>query len=354
MFDDVLDTSEWPAPPTGEERAAAGGFILVTGETPTGFAHVIQIDGEYHLEQMSVHPDHARQGLGTELAYAAADLVASRGGNSMSLMTFADIPWNAPFYENLGFHVVEPPERLRPVVEHERKLGLHRSGRRVAMLREITPGVVARPAVSVIPLRDGDRGLEAFVQHRVHTMDFAPGVVVFPGGRIDPVDVENAPELSASALDELAEVWADSTYVRDSEDDRLAVRVLLATALREMAEETGVRLDPGELLPWDDWTTPPGFPKRFQVHFMVTHLPASDPRSPVNTTTEALASEWLPVGEILERGAGGDLQLMTPTRVILQELNDLAHVDAVLNAHPQVTPVHLDRSVVRPRPSRYA
>ncbi len=48
--------------------------------------------------------------------------------------------------------------------------------------------VPIRPAVSVIMVRDGDSGLEAFVQHRVTTMDFAAGVVVFPGGRVDPVD----------------------------------------------------------------------------------------------------------------------------------------------------------------------
>ena len=35
-------------------------------------------------------------------------------------------------------------------------------------------------------------GLEVFVQHRVSTMDFAAGAVVFPGGRVDPVDSEAA------------------------------------------------------------------------------------------------------------------------------------------------------------------
>jgi 8-oxo-dGTP pyrophosphatase MutT (NUDIX family) len=279
--------------------------------------------------------------------------VASRGGRSLSLITFADVAWNAPFYESLGFEIVEPPARLLPLLERETAAGLPRGGRRVTMLREISPGVQPRPAVSVIPFRDGDRGLEVFVQHRVHTMDFAPGVVVFPGGRIDPVDVENAPVLADELVDELVEVWAESAYVLAADDPRLAVRVLLAAATREVAEETGVELATEELLPWDDWTTPPGFPKRFQVHFMAAHLPATDPRAPVNTTTEALMSEWLPVTEILDRGRGGDLQVMTPTRVILQELASLGSADAIRNAHPAPVPVHMDRTGRRPRPSRH-
>ena len=46
------------------------------------------------------------------------------------------------------------------------------------------PPAAAEPrlAASVILLRDADHGLEAFVQHRVNTMDFAAGMVVFPGG----------------------------------------------------------------------------------------------------------------------------------------------------------------------------
>ncbi len=53
-----------------------------------------------------------------------------------------------------------------------------------------TEGTVPQPrlAASVILLRDAPDGLEAFVQHRVDTMDFAAGMVVFPGGRVDSAD----------------------------------------------------------------------------------------------------------------------------------------------------------------------
>lgn len=353
LFAPLMDISHWPSPSSRQRRAQHGGFIAVIGDPAVGFAHVVELDGRFHLEQIAVHPDHGRRGLGTELLYAAVDLVAARGGDSLSLTTFADVPWNAPLYRRIGFEVVDPaPDHLGEVLAREQAADLHRGGRRVAMVRPIAPGVEPRPAVSVIPVRDGAAGLEVFVQHRVSTMDFAPGAVVFPGGRIDAVDAQNPAEVGVDELTELVTVWGDSTFVRQADDPRLAVRTILATGLREMAEETGVQLRPDELLPWDDWTTPPGFPKRFQVHFMVAHLPVTDPRAPQNTTTEALESEWLTVAEVLRRGDGGDLQVMTPTRIILTELADLGSADAVLNAHPQVVPVHLDRSGARPRPSR--
>ena len=58
--------------------------------------------------------------------------------------------------------------------------------------------VLPRPAVSVIPLRDGPAGPEVFVQHRQPTMDFAAGAVVFPGGRCDPGDVAKGAALAVS------------------------------------------------------------------------------------------------------------------------------------------------------------
>ncbi|MBR7560302.1 hypothetical protein KC218_27520, partial [Mycobacterium tuberculosis] len=65
--------------------------------------------------------------------------------------------------------------------------------------------------MSVIMVRDGDSGLEAFVQHRVTTMDFAAGVVVFPGGRVDPVARQGAESIEVDDPDLHLEAWSDST-----------------------------------------------------------------------------------------------------------------------------------------------
>jgi 8-oxo-dGTP pyrophosphatase MutT (NUDIX family) len=58
----------------------------------------------------------------------------------------------------------------------------------------------AAQAASVILLRDGQAGLETYLLHRHALMPFAPSMVVFPGGRLDPVDTEGALSLSKRAL----------------------------------------------------------------------------------------------------------------------------------------------------------
>lgn len=174
--------------------------------------------------------------------------------------------------------------------------------------------VPIRPAVSVIMLRDGDEGLEVFVQHRVSTMDFAAGAVVFPGGRVDPVDSEAANGIEVADPDIHVDAWKESTI---AEADA-GWRVLLAAAVREVAEETGAVLDPSLLRPWANWVTPLGQPKRFDTYFYIVSAEEAD--APRHLTTEAHTSEWLPVTSILASAAAGDLMLMRPTFVLLSEL----------------------------------
>lgn len=52
----------------------------------------------------------------------------------------------------------------------------------------IEPSPEIRLAASVILLRPGAMGVEAFVQHQASTMDFAAGMVVSPGGKTDSGD----------------------------------------------------------------------------------------------------------------------------------------------------------------------
>lgn len=127
----------WPAPPSGEQRADLPGFLLVAeadGEV-VGFVHVLELEGWAHLEQISVCPDHQHRGHGRSLVEAAKSGASERGHDRISLLTYAEIPWNAPFYASCGFVETEPAtpfhRRLRQV---ERDLGLDRYGRRVLMV----------------------------------------------------------------------------------------------------------------------------------------------------------------------------------------------------------------------------
>lgn len=71
------------------------------------------VDGAGHLEQVTVHPDQGRQGIGRLLIDAVADWARSQGCTALTLMTFRDVPWNGPYYRRLGFEDV-PEDELGP------------------------------------------------------------------------------------------------------------------------------------------------------------------------------------------------------------------------------------------------
>ncbi len=80
------------------------------------------VDDNLHVCEVDVDPDYGRRGLGGRLVNHAAEWARARGLRSLTLTTFSDVPWNGPYYERLGFRVVEPrelPPRLRELVENE-------------------------------------------------------------------------------------------------------------------------------------------------------------------------------------------------------------------------------------------
>jgi GNAT superfamily N-acetyltransferase len=61
------------------------------------------VDGALHIEQVSVHPRAARRGVGRALLAHAADRAREEGLTALTLTTFTEVPWNAPYYARLGF-----------------------------------------------------------------------------------------------------------------------------------------------------------------------------------------------------------------------------------------------------------
>ncbi len=104
-------------------------------EHPVGFAMTDIVDGHAHLDEMDVHPSHARRGLGRRLLQRAISVARDDGHERMTLITFRHLPWNAPFYEKFGFSVL-PGENLGPgirlLLAEEREAGLNIDNR-VAM-----------------------------------------------------------------------------------------------------------------------------------------------------------------------------------------------------------------------------
>jgi len=113
-------------------------WVALADQVPVGFAHVVVREpGVAHLEELDVHPEHGRRGLGRWLVATVCAWAASRGFGAVTLTTFRDVPWNKPFYERLGFEVVPPaeisPAMLSLVIEEYRR-GLDPQ-RRVVMRR---------------------------------------------------------------------------------------------------------------------------------------------------------------------------------------------------------------------------
>ena len=97
-----FDRGPFPGPGTPEEFDTAL-VVLVVGVPPVGLCRIDPLGDGAHLEQLSVHPDHGRRGLGRALLRASFEWAASRGYPELTLTTFRDVPWNGPFYASEGF-----------------------------------------------------------------------------------------------------------------------------------------------------------------------------------------------------------------------------------------------------------
>jgi len=84
--------------------------VVDSDDQPIGFAIVHVYDESVHLNEIDIHPQHARQGLGKRLIETVADWARERGASALTLTTFRDVPWNGPYYARLGFRELNPSE----------------------------------------------------------------------------------------------------------------------------------------------------------------------------------------------------------------------------------------------------
>jgi GNAT superfamily N-acetyltransferase len=116
-------------------------WVLVRDE-PVAYLLARWADGDVHVEQVSVHPDHAGRAIGRALIEHVAGWARERGARALTLTTFADVAWNAPYYERrCGFRRLGDDElgpELRDIRAAEAGHGLDRWPR-VAMRRDLEP-----------------------------------------------------------------------------------------------------------------------------------------------------------------------------------------------------------------------
>jgi len=217
-------------------------------------------------------------------------------------------------------------------------------------------------------LRDGDSGLEVFMQRRHGRSGFMAGATVFPGGKVDPTDA------AANTYGRTARECADLLGSADVDE----ARAFFVAAIRELHEEAGVllacddrgqlptaelagrladelenlrdghRVDAGRhlallvdaglalsldrLVPFAHWITPKIEPRRFDTRFFAALCPDDQVAGlDGNEMTHAL---WCRPAAALQAHHGGEEIVLPPptlhTLERLQALGDTA--DQVLTA----------------------
>ncbi|MFB7341063.1 GNAT family N-acetyltransferase [Streptomyces hydrogenans] len=123
-------------------RSAGRAWVAVDGaDRPVAYLLADTVDGAAHIEQVSVHPDAARRGVGRALIEHLAEAAREEGLTALTLTTFTEVPWNAPYYARLGFRPLadtDPAltEGLRAISHAEAAHGLA-TWPRVCMRREL-------------------------------------------------------------------------------------------------------------------------------------------------------------------------------------------------------------------------
>jgi 8-oxo-dGTP pyrophosphatase MutT (NUDIX family) len=229
--------------------------------------------------------------------------------------------------------------------------------------KRVGPTALPRDASTVVVVRDGDRGLEAYLLRRQQTMKFAPGMYVFPGGGVDAADTRiDVPWAGASPAE-----WASRFGCAED-----TARGLVCAAVRETFEESGVLLaGPDEhtviadasgaewqtarlelekreysfaeflisrglvlrtdlLGAWAHWITPSFEPRRFDTRFFVAVLPEG--QSVGQLPGEADRALWAPLADVLMDVAAGRTAMMPPTRVTCGELAALTSSEVLAAA----------------------
>jgi glyoxylase-like metal-dependent hydrolase (beta-lactamase superfamily II)/8-oxo-dGTP pyrophosphatase MutT (NUDIX family) len=217
---------------------------------------------------------------------------------------------------------------------------------------------IPKPAATVVLLRPGPRGLEVLLTHRPASMAFAPDVHVFPGGRVDEVDLDPrvqalsviTPGAASEALGgDVPPIDALGAYIAAIREAFEEVGILLAdveaaAASSDLADarhrlleapaewpaivaDIGLRLRTDLLVPLSRWVTPPILERRFDARFFAAMTP--DDIEATLVGEEVAAHAWRRPVDALESMAEGELSMWLPTSTTLTQLLHVASIDDV-------------------------
>jgi 8-oxo-dGTP pyrophosphatase MutT (NUDIX family) len=161
----------------------------------------------------------------------------------------------------------------------------------------------ARPAATVVPLRDGPDGMETVLLRRDTRLAFAGGLWVWPGGRVEDDD---GPQGGADPLGSL----------------EAAAR---QAAVREAQEEAALDIDPAGLVWFAHFTPPAGTERRYATFFFAARARASDDVRPDGL--EVHEHRWTTPTAALDDCRAGVIGLSPPTWIVLEWLSEFSTTD---------------------------
>jgi len=194
----------------------------------------------------------------------------------------------------------------------------------------------ARPAATVVLLREGPRGPEVFMVRRHHQIDFAGGALVFPGGKVAAEDLELAQTLApddvlaAFRVAAIRELFEETGLLLTQPDgdrygasaeptDRLRTELIQAgIAFPALLERLGVVPLLDALLPFAHWITPEMVPKRFDTHFFLARMTGNAALQ--HDGEETVDSLWITPADAISAARTGRHTIIWPTLMNLQKL----------------------------------
>ncbi|REF27652.1 ribosomal protein S18 acetylase RimI-like enzyme [Xenorhabdus cabanillasii] len=112
---------------------------LADKELPIGFMLAKPLGDGLHIFELSVHGDWQRKGIGKALIEKVIQVAKQRKLQSVTLTTFRHVSWNAPFYQRMGFSILDlqqMSEALKQILQDEIKYGFS-AVQRCAMKRSV-------------------------------------------------------------------------------------------------------------------------------------------------------------------------------------------------------------------------
>lgn len=202
-------------------------------------------------------------------------------------------------------------------------------------------GDEAIPAATLVVWNDRPGGAEILVVERSAKMAFAAGAIVFPGGRVDPLD-----EIMAAALgrpDEAAKITAVRETIEETgvapavvglDDVRVGRELQQAlhegANFAELLSQRGLQLDLGALTTFARWMPAFKQPRKFDTLFYLVRGPAGD-WNPHPQEGECVAAEWANPTSLLERIDRGEASAIFPTKRNLERLAQHARLESALS-----------------------